>query len=177
MFPKFHLLTHYQEFLLRFGSMVSGAGYAFEAAIRFLVRNPYRMSNKQRQGVTTAVQIMKRTEQIHSLTVALCQYHDLAIEQRLHFEVGQSLGDSIGEEAAQGATSLYCPVALGAYRRARRRTEAGAMAGSSIWGEGGHASFVGFGGVATDIPEEIPYYVAKVPHYLRTCLSFFPYLH
>lgn len=63
------------------------------------MHNPYQMSNKQRQGVTTAVQIMKRTEQIHSLTVALRQYHDLAIHQRLYYSVGKSFRGSIGSVA------------------------------------------------------------------------------
>lgn len=53
---KFHQLLHYKDFVQRFGSVVSTAGYPWEGSIRFFLSNPYRTTNRKRQGLDEAIQ-------------------------------------------------------------------------------------------------------------------------
>ena len=47
---KFHQLLHYKDFV------VSTAGYPWEGSIRFFLSNPYRTTNRKRQGLDEAIQ-------------------------------------------------------------------------------------------------------------------------
>ena len=107
-FSKFHLLLHYKDFIVNFGSTISGAGYAFEAAIRFFIREPYRLSSR-RVNEGLEMEIKKYAIRSADVGLLLSFFDDPEVRKELYFTLPERPWPTF--KSTTGSAYLFSTVA------------------------------------------------------------------
>lgn len=127
---KFHLLLHYKEMLLSYGSLISLTTHPWEAALRFLVKGPYRRSNRQRGAGGEGLALQLTADSIAAaevgLGLALYEQPELRAQLCSHFDpaIFPEAGPYPSYYQRIGRAAFFTPRPVPSRQRHRRRSKA-----------------------------------------------------
>ena len=126
-FIKFHLLLHYKDMILQYGSIMPFSTHSWEAALKFLVKGPFRFSNRQSDGDVLDMQLLTASIKSAELGIALAQYEDPDVQTKMKalFErVITETGPYPSFYKCTGRAGFFTPRPVSNCRPPRRRSRA-----------------------------------------------------